>query len=232
MIDGNELRAIARDLFPSWVQVGVEVVNEVDLLAKENAPWRKLSSTFVQSRQRQFIAGRRAAALGLRNLDVEGPWRLEIGEDQEPIWPSGICGSISHSKDWALAVVASNKNAPALGVDLEYTNRLSQKTWQMVLLPSETAWIETNISESEQQWFATLFFSLKECFYKWQFPQTRSWLGFQDAELHLDSTGTAGRAVLDLVKSPLPPLREKGGYPLAYAGKDDFLITGMWKGTA
>lgn len=232
MTEGSELFSVARSLFPEPVRVAVESVSEVDPLEEENEPWHALSASFAPSRQSQFIAGRRAAFSCLKPLLNGATCDLGIGASQEPLWPAGFRGSITHSQDWALAVAGGAEAVVSLGIDLEYPGRLSRKTWRLVLRPEEKQWIESSIPTSNQLWFGTLFFSLKECFYKWQYPLTQRWLGFQEAELHMASTEPEGRATLKLVGEPAFPLREEESYELKFAGNEDFILAAMWGGPA
>jgi len=60
----------------------------------------------VPKRQREFAAGRMAARQAMAQIG-KTPAPIPVNTDRSPHWPEGVVGSISHSLEIAVAVVAS-----------------------------------------------------------------------------------------------------------------------------
>ena len=76
----------------------------------------------IAARRRSFTVGRYAAhcALGLLQAD-RGP--ILRGDHGQPIWPSGVVGSITHAGDRVAVAVARNANSGGIGLDIEHVGR-------------------------------------------------------------------------------------------------------------
>ena len=71
----------------------------------------------VPRRRLEYLAGRLAARAALQSAGADDPF---IGRhDGAPVWPSGYCGSISHSAGLAVAVAARSRDWRSLGIDIE-----------------------------------------------------------------------------------------------------------------
>jgi 4'-phosphopantetheinyl transferase EntD len=143
-------------------------------------------STAVDSRRREFAAGRLLARRLLGELGVARSHSLLSGAKREPMWPEGIVGSITHKTGWAGVAVARAHVVRSLGCDLEDDDPLKLELWRRILSPAEQQWLKTQPNSGQ---LAKVYFSAKECFYKAQFPLTRQWLGFLDVELRLQPPG-------------------------------------------
>jgi 4'-phosphopantetheinyl transferase EntD len=121
----------------------------------------------IESRRREFAAGRIAASQALATLGITSD--VPMGQDRAPIWPSGICGSITHTRTIALAVVL---RAGTVGIDLEPDGVVTPDLWADILLPQERA------LASENPALATRIFCAKEAVFKAQFPLTSAMFGF------------------------------------------------------
>lgn len=77
----------------------------------------KLLAEAVPKRQAEFLAGR---FLGQAALTLFGhdPQPIGIGNRREPVWPSGISGSISHSHGICVCMVTQEHDV-RVGVDIE-----------------------------------------------------------------------------------------------------------------
>ncbi|NUF45435.1 hypothetical protein HUN11_17015, partial [Acinetobacter pittii] len=73
-------------------------------------------STAHNKRKVEFIASRQLIKYGLNDLAYK-PVNIEKGTFGEPIWPQGLNGSISHTKEW-VAIIITNK-AWQVGIDIE-----------------------------------------------------------------------------------------------------------------
>ena len=136
----------------------------------------------VTSRQREYIAGRVLARELLGRLGVDAQ-TIASGPKREPLWPKGIVGSISHNELFCAAVVAQNSVVTSVGIDIETTGRIDRQLWGHLFTKEETEHL-LQLEPVAQLRQATLFFSIKEAFYKYQFPITQSWVGFRDVSVH------------------------------------------------
>jgi 4'-phosphopantetheinyl transferase EntD len=128
-------------------------------------------------RRSDFSTGRycaRQALLRLKNVSPE----IIQGKGKEPIWPNGIVGSISHSKKIAGAVVALQHDVLAIGMDIETIGGVKPEMWDLIFHKAEQKLIQNK--QGDQSYWATLLFSLKESFYKMQYPLTGQFLDFSD----------------------------------------------------
>jgi 4'-phosphopantetheinyl transferase EntD len=142
---------------------------------------KALIAKAVLKRQNDFSTGRHCARKALKVLDVNDA-EILMGEVKEPIWPDGFVGSISHSKKLTGAIVAKDEDIAAIGLDIETIGGVSRDTWDMLFVDDEQAFLNT-LGDNEQALFATLIFSFKEAFYKLQYPLTKQYLDFKEADL-------------------------------------------------
>ena len=135
------------------------------------------SERYAEKRKKEFIAGRLCALEAIKSLSIEPPETISIGANREPLWPSGLCGSISHSKNRAVAVVSNS--LVGVGVDTEESiqlDRLKKIGGQF-------------IGENEQKFLqdsplnGTIIFSAKESLFKALYPSVKQFFGFKDAEI-------------------------------------------------
>ena len=134
----------------------------------------------VPRRRQELAVGRYLA----RRLIVErgGAWGpLLRREDRSVIWPAGFVGSISHTKDVCVAAVARASELRSVGVDVE-ASVVSASIQPKILRPEEQAEL-TGLDPAEVARRATWTFSAKEAFYKAQYPETETFLGFMDVRL-------------------------------------------------
>jgi len=137
----------------------------------------------VAKRQTEFLAGRLCArsALHSHNGQAEHP-----GQDTDgaPLWPAGLCGSITHSKGLAAAVVASRQQFLGIGLDAEVlmSATRAQRLAAQILCPDELQRL-TCLPETEHAWLVSLTFCSKESLFKALYPLVGQRFYFQDAEL-------------------------------------------------
>ena len=133
---------------------------DADKLARANL------SQAHPKRQAEFLSGRQLcrAAFGIEDVGR--------GQMQEPIWPKGRAGAISHSGS-SVACIAGPDNR-LLGVDLEARLRPTsqQAVAKRVLTEEEAQWLAP-MPEAQKAALLSVIFSAKECAYKAIFP----WIG-------------------------------------------------------
>ena len=141
----------------------------------------------IDKRRREYLAGRISARRALSDLlgtaFAEGD--VAADDDDVPLWPGGVVGSISHGAGFGFAAVASARHCRGLGVDVERVVSAGQasRLGPRVLTDRE---LELRCDESgglTREEMFTLAFSAKESAYKALFPVHRRVLGFSDVEL-------------------------------------------------
>ncbi|MDK1376586.1 MULTISPECIES: 4'-phosphopantetheinyl transferase superfamily protein [unclassified Sinorhizobium] len=163
-------------LLPSNVAVHTCRASEgsaVQVMAEEESA----IATAVKSRRREFSIGRACARAALSKIGVP-PCAIPSGPHREPLWPSGIVGSITHCAGFYAAAVALQEEYVALGIDAEVDEELPSGVLSLISRDEERYWIAN--ASAHLNW-GRLIFSAKESIFKAWFPLTREWLGFEDA---------------------------------------------------
>ncbi len=184
----GQLTSLIGSLAPAGV-VTTELVGgaEADeLLPEEERVLGKVS----ESRRRDFTGGRACARRALGALGYEALPILP-GPNREPIWPSGVVGSITHCTDYCGSVVGRDAHFRSIGVDAERHERLPEGVLDMVADREEREWIERH--SDMDVWWDRVLFSAKESVYKAWHSVTGVWLGFHDAVVTMDPAIAAFR---------------------------------------
>ncbi|GAC1318096.1 MAG: hypothetical protein NVSMB2_12550 [Chloroflexota bacterium] len=131
-------------------------------------------------RRRSLAAGRAAARRALADLGASAAQEgIGRGRGGEPLWPSDMVGTITHTEDVAMAVVGWRRDCAGLGIDLEaLAPGMSERAARLVCTPTERAWLVDRSGE-----WRTRIFSAKEAVFKALNPLEGVYLGFADAEL-------------------------------------------------
>ncbi|ASU79305.1 4'-phosphopantetheinyl transferase [Actinopolyspora erythraea] len=151
----------------------------------------------VDKRRREFTVARSCARRALAELGHPG-FAVHSGEKREPLWPSGVVGSITHCQGYCAAGVAPAEEVCSLGIDAEPDDVLPDGVLEQVTAGRERellAGLPTGVN------WDRLLFSAKESVYKAWFPLTGRWLGFGDAFVRIDP---AGEFHAELVGAPAP----------------------------
>ncbi|MEC9376162.1 MAG: 4'-phosphopantetheinyl transferase superfamily protein [Pseudomonadota bacterium] len=128
----------------------------------------------IDKRKNDFIHGRYCARKALMKLGKDAE-AIYVGKNREPIWPEGVTGSISHSEEIALAVVAHKYNIDSIGIDIESSVPLEADLAKMILRSDEKEWSDPTESK--------ILFSIKESIYKCIFPQLGFFVDFQEMKV-------------------------------------------------
>jgi 4'-phosphopantetheinyl transferase EntD len=134
-------------------------------------------------RLREFSAGRHCAREALVRLG-HAPVALPVGPGRAPVWPTGIIGSISHTAEIAVAVVARQAQLRSLGIDVESADPLEPGLLELVCRNEERAALAT--SGLDPRLGAKLVFCAKESVYKCLWPLTGVFLEFHDIGINID----------------------------------------------
>ncbi|NOI11650.1 4'-phosphopantetheinyl transferase superfamily protein [Vibrio alginolyticus] len=173
-------------------------------------------SASVIKRRAEFLAGRCCAKAGLSKLGY-GRAVLLAGKHREPLWPNGVVGSISHTSDIALAVLARKTDIRLLGVDIESL---------VIPLADELCEIVVNDREWEllrnccpDEVALVIGFSAKEAYFKALFPKVQRYFDFLDVVICKVSNNKTGWSLSisskDLTLEPLNVYVSKEGEYIA-----------------
>ena len=132
-------------------------------------------------RRQEFLAGRVAARKALAALGVHD-FDLLPAPDRAPVWPERVVGSITHTRDLCVVVVARSDDLDSVGIDAEPDDGIEENLWERICTAGELAWLESQ-PEVERGRLARRVFSAKEAVYKCQYPLTQTFLEFGEVEI-------------------------------------------------
>ncbi|OZE46076.1 4'-phosphopantetheinyl transferase [Rhodococcus sp. 05-2254-6] len=170
----------------------------------------------VDKRKREFTSARHCARVAMEKLGVE-PAPIMRGKSGAPQWPKGVVGSLTHCDGYRGAVLAYSMQVRSVGIDAEPHGPLPDGVLEAVSLEAEREWLAT-AGREDVHWDRVLFCA-KEATYKAWEPLTGRWLGFEDAHITFERTGS-GDDVSGTFRSELlvpgdtvsgPPLRAFDG---------------------
>ncbi|MEC8614473.1 MAG: 4'-phosphopantetheinyl transferase superfamily protein [Verrucomicrobiota bacterium] len=210
-----QLREEAQALAPTGATLEVAMIDQhTDEFLQEE---RQLVESWAPHRQREFARGRMCARRALDSLGV-GVAGLLPDSDGIPQWPEGVFGSISHCRGVVMAIAANSADCRLIGLDLEKINRLSAGAISKVLHP-----IEESFAGSDQL-KASILFSLKEAFYKAQFPKWRVVANFRDLALEVDLANDSAKIIEMDARFKLELLRLRFRFRVV----DDYVVSLCW----
>lgn len=132
-------------------------------------------------RAAEFRLGRRAAHLALDAIGYR-PQPILRGPQREPIWPSGVTGSITHGGGNAIAVVGLRSESGGIGLDLEARDRYFPALATEIAVEDEL--IALGRMQERAREDATIeIFSAKESIYKAFYPRIGRFFGFDAARI-------------------------------------------------
>ncbi|MBD1583964.1 4'-phosphopantetheinyl transferase family protein [Pseudoalteromonas sp. S16_S37] len=136
----------------------------------------------VDKRKVEYLAGRICARQALKLLGIPNV-QINNGEDRAPIWPPKALGSISHTQDIAIAMVASSQQLKGLGLDIEQHMSAKQESelQKHILHPLEIA--QFNALSQKISCPLSVIFSAKESIYKALYSSVKRFFGFDSAQL-------------------------------------------------
>lgn len=152
-------------------------------------------------RRTDYAAGRLCARQTLVRLTgVAAVPGMET--DGRPVWPAGLCGSISHGAGRAVAVAALAARYSGLGVDVEevFSPARARELEDLILTADE----RRRLADREPTLVATAAFSLKESLFKALNPLTGAQFFHEDAELTCLADGCAQLRLLRALSPSWP----------------------------
>ncbi len=166
-------------LFPEHVRFAVMCPADADLRMLFPEEQASIENA-VPVRQNEYAAVRQIAKTLLPEFG-HAPSAIINDDHRSPVFPHGVIGSFSHSRDWAIAAMASSSDFRAIGCDVEPQVKLPAKVVRAVLMPEE----QIQIADGPI-WADRLIFSVKEAVYKAQFALSVCILDFHDLEVEVD----------------------------------------------
>ncbi|WAJ31100.1 4'-phosphopantetheinyl transferase family protein [Antarcticirhabdus aurantiaca] len=143
----------------------------------------------VPRRVGEFAAGRALARRAMIQIGLP-PVAIPAGPDRAPIWPAGLCGTITHCADRCIAAVARRADGfRGLGLDVEPDEPLDADLLPLIATAEERADLATLPAAAALRQ-GRMIFSAKECAYKAQYALTRTLLDFQDLSISFAPDGT------------------------------------------
>ena len=138
-----------------------------------------------ENRKRQFSTGRYLCRRLLPNLGCDAECKIPVGAQRAPVWPRGIVGSISHTNEVCVAMVAPRDRYDGVGLDLEQISKSHEELWDYVTTELERDSPRSGVGVGRQV-LTILFFSAKEAVFKAVHPIAGEFLEFQDVRICFD----------------------------------------------
>lgn len=163
----------------------------------------------VARRQKEFLYGRFAAREALRALGEHAP-DLPIGPAREPLWPTGIIGSITHNGRYAAAVAVRSGVYSGVGIDIESIGGSANQAAMeaLVVAPGELAYLRSVAGTQPLAILLTIVFSAKESLYKAAFDNVGHFFDFSAA--HVVALDLVDQSLLLIVQADLSPRFMRG----------------------
>ncbi|WEV23842.1 4'-phosphopantetheinyl transferase superfamily protein [Streptomyces sp. 71268] len=171
------------DIVPAGVAVADSFGDLPDarLLPEEEAGVRSA----IDRRRREYTTVRHLARRAMRDLGIPVVPILS-GARREPLWPSGVVGSMTHCAGYRAAALGFDAHHASIGIDAEPHAPLPEGLLTKVAHPDEVPHLARLAAARPEVHWDRLLFSAKEAVYKAWYPLARRWLGFQEARLTFD----------------------------------------------
>jgi 4'-phosphopantetheinyl transferase EntD len=216
----NELTPALSTILPAECRC-VEVVGEIaepEVFPEEANTIRNLTP----ARRQEFLTGRACARRALSNLGLPAG-AIPRGRDRDPLWPSGIVGSITHCTGYRAAAVAQSRHIQGIGIDAEPNERLDRDILRVIAIEKEFA--ELECLPGACCW-DRLLFSAKESVFKAWFPLTRRWLDFYDVNVKFSPETHSFRAFICLTNTA-GSLTERYLIEGTFVARKDILVSAV-----
>ncbi|MBU2885837.1 4'-phosphopantetheinyl transferase superfamily protein [Gilvimarinus agarilyticus] len=179
---------------------------------------KHITQDYDPKRLQEFCSGRYCAHQCLDRLDTRKP--ILKTKEGVPIWPKAVTGSISHSTKLSGAIASSTKTIGGIGLDIETIGRISPDMWAILYTNNEIDLLKRT-AMPEVDFLSTLIFSMKEAFYKMQFPISGLFMDFQDCEITLLNEKCHIQPLVSLCS----PLTDPAQYDIGYLRLETEVIT-------
>lgn len=130
-------------------------------------------------RQSTFAAGRACAHDALDRLDASVD-AIPIGHAGAPVWPSGVVGSITHTRRIAAAIVVRSPPVAGIGLDIEDASGVDDAGMVRLICRPEEDLQGADPADPARLRHGKLVFVIKEAVYKVHSPLGGEFLDFQE----------------------------------------------------
>ncbi len=163
-----------RDLGARGVSfAGTHTLRPISLL---NPAEKRAVRSASPRRQAEFATGRWCAGKALQTLGVPAV-SIPAGTGGEPVWPDGICGSISHTAGAYCAVAAFSDKYQSLGIDIESRKKkITPGALELIANTDELRWLARAGKKRRER--EQLLFCAKESAFKTLYPITQKRFSF------------------------------------------------------
>jgi 4'-phosphopantetheinyl transferase EntD len=192
-----------------------------ELLAGEEA----IVGRAVEKRRKEFATGRACARRALEQLGF-GSSPILTGDRGEPLWPTGVVGSITHCDGYRACAAARRTELKSVGIDAEPHEPLPEGLLPDIARPEEIPRLSELSRAVPTVHWDRLLFSAKESVYKAWFPLAERWLGFEDATLTIDPDDGTFSARL-LVAGPVIDGTEVTGFDGRWLVREGLVLTAI-----
>lgn len=151
-----------------------------------------------EKRKHDFVTGRVCAHRALGQLGGLAAVPICSGERDEPLWPPGVVGSITHCRGYRACAVAWARDVVSVGIDAEVAVALRHGVLEAIASPRERRRL---MVEDRALALDKVLFSAKEAVFKAWFPLTEAMLEFDDIDVSLEPREGVFRARV-LVSGP------------------------------
>jgi len=146
--------------------------------------FKQLSQNCPITRKIEFLTGRILLKDAIKTIlnDEKADTEVGIGSSGMPLWPSGMIGSVTHTKSHVCVMVGLSQEHLAMGIDLEplISSEKSQDLCPLVLGASELDLYRQDTNAMPFNQFFTRCYSFKEAIYKLLFPQIKTYIDFKE----------------------------------------------------
>lgn len=172
-----------------------------------NVSFPSTLSKAVGSRKAEYLTGRYLAKKILKDFGLSFV-DIGIGRHRNPVWPSGICGSISHTSDMVMCAISNSVSTRYIGIDIELPicRSTADAISQQVLRKDEFP-IVLNCGLTFEL-VVSLTFSAKETLFKAIHKDVGYYFGFEAARITQFSVST--RTLFMTLTEDLSPGLVKG----------------------
>lgn len=182
-------------------------------------------SRAVPKRRREYRTVRHCARLALGSLGV-APTPILSGPKREPLWPEGVVGAMTHCAGYRGAAVARRDQVRSVGIDAEPHQPLPEGVQGSVATEGETAQLARLAASYPAVHWDRLLFCAKEATYKAWYPLTKTWLGFEDADIRIHPDARTFTSTL-LVPGPLVDGVRLGSFTGRWTVRDGLALTAI-----
>ena len=204
---------------PQFVSVGVASAKDAGEATLPEEEQMLLPSSASATRRLTFTMGRVAARRALAAAGL-GPVSVGRGDGGEPIWPARTVGSIAHTSEGAIAMVADASMCAGLGVDVENRTDFAKLADYTAFGDERKAIVR--FPPGEQSVAALLVFSAKESLYKALYPHISRYFGFEAALVSF--SGDTGLEIR-LAENLGGPLAEGVTIPVHHRSDESGVVT-------